>query len=313
MQIRQLVRKSRIELLLMLLLVAVLFLTISRADNTIGGNYKNITVHTSVNITNTKPEILSLTVYQETNLSAINITLFGGQTRNVTCNASLRDWNGYNDIVYVNATLFYINNVSNNADDNNTHYTNNNCTNSGNGVNYTVNYMCVFPVYYYANNGTWTCNVTVKDTYNISATRTNTTYIYALYALNVTNGLDFGSAAVETYTNNATANITNFGNSAINVSVEGYGTTRGDGLAMSCGINGNITVANERFSITDVTYNSRTALSSSAQLLQNLTLPKQTIPGTQIVNTTYWQLYIDSTNNPAGNCSGNVIFQAEAP
>jgi hypothetical protein len=54
----------------------------------------------------------------------------------------------------------------------------------------------------------------------------------------------------------------------------------------------------------------KTVLSSSPQLIPNLTISKQTVPSTQMINTTYWQLRIPP--NPAGNCTGFVIFQAEA-
>ena len=112
-------------------------------------------------------------------------------------------------------------------------------------------------------------------------------------------------------TGNVTANITNFGNMAINITVEGYGARRGDGLAMNCSLGGNITVGNERFSAADVDWSSKTPLNSSPQLLSNLTLLKQN-DSNMITNTTYWQLYINSTNNPGGNCTGYIIFTAVA-
>lgn len=301
-------------LILFSILLIVAILPLTKAANIIGSNYRNVTVHTYVNITNSKPEVLAVAVYQETNMSLKNITLSAGSTRIVTCNATLRDWNGYNDIVAANATLYDVaNSNSGSADDNNTHYTNTSCSNTGNGVNYTVNYLCTFDVYYYANNGTWNCNVTVKDTYNKTGFLVNSTVFYPVYALNVTDGIDYGNVGVEDYSGNVTANITNFGNRAINVTVEGYGAVRGDGLAMNCSLGGNISVANERFSLTDVDWNSKLNLSASAQKLPELTMPKQTVPSTLITNSSYWQLYVDSANNPGGNCTGFVIFSAEAP
>ncbi|MGV8150818.1 MAG: hypothetical protein ACP5NV_03770 [Candidatus Woesearchaeota archaeon] len=295
------------------ILIIAAILPLIKADNIVGNNYRNVTVRTYVNITNSKPEVLAVTIFQESNVSLRNITLSAGSTRIVTCNASLRDWNGYTDIVSVNATLWDVTNAQySDPDNNNTHYTNSSCTNSGNGVNFTVNYVCQFPVYYYANNGTWNCTVLIADTYNKTGNRSNSTIFYPMYALNVTDGIDYGNVGVEDFSANKTANITNFGNRAINVTVEGYGAVRGDGLAMNCSLGGNIAVAHERFSLTDVDWSSRTPLSSSPQLISGLTIPKQTLPGTMMTNTTYWQLYVDSTNNPGGNCSGYVIFSAEA-
>jgi hypothetical protein len=294
--------------------IASLFMVIefSTADNTVGLNYKNVTVRTTLNITNSRPEVTFIKIYQETNASVTNITLSGGLARNVTCNATIRDWNGYTDVWMVNATLHDVDNaVFSDPDNNNTHYTNTNCTNSGNGVNYTVNYICNFPVYYYANNGTWNCSVFVWDTLNSTGNRTNSTLFYPLYSLNVTEGINYGALSLEEYSLNMTANITNFGNRPINVSVESYGITRGDGLAMNCNLNSNISASNQKFSISDVGWDSKTAMSGAIQNITNLTLSKQTLATTPIVNLTYWQLFVNSTGNPAGNCTGYIIFSAE--
>lgn len=283
------------------------------AENINGPNNRNVTVRTFVNITNSKPEVLSLVVYQESNISIRNVTLSAGATRIVNCNATIRDWNGYNDIALVNSTLWHVaTSTIDAADDNNSHYTNTNCTNTGNGANYTVNYLCTYNVYYYANNGTWNCSVTAMDFAGKTGNKTNSTVILPLYAINVTDGIDYGNVAVESDSLTQSANVTNFGNMAINVSVEGYGSTRGDGLAMNCSLSGNISVQYERFSTTDTgNWIDKQALSSTAQLIPNLTINKQTLPGGVVTNTTYWQLNIPP--NPAGNCSGYIIFQAQAP
>ncbi|GIU69978.1 MAG: hypothetical protein KatS3mg002_1214 [Candidatus Woesearchaeota archaeon] len=307
-------KKKALYLVFFILVIslAIFFSSFSNANNIIGDNYRNVTVTTRVTISNSNPEVLEVIVYQETNNSLLNVTLNAGSLRNITCNATIRDWNGYGDITGVNATLWHITTSSRFApDDNNSHYTTN-CINSGNGINYTVNYLCIFPVYYYANNGTWNCSVMAIDTYNKTGNNSNTTYVYPLYALNVTDGIDYGNVAVDDDSLTKAANVTNFGNMPINISVEGYGAVRGDGLAMNCSIFGNISVEYERFSIVDTgNWIDKTPLSSTAQLISNLTIPKQTLPSTPMVNTTYWQLRVPP--NPAGNCTGYIIFQAEAP
>jgi len=295
-----------------LLLSVFMLLPSSFAANIVGTNYKNVTVHTSVNITNSKPEVLGVVIYDSTNSALNNITISAGGFKSVTCNASVRDWNGYNDIVYVNSTLYFVNNKSSDTDDNNTHYTNASCTTNSSTGTYTGVYSCVFNVAYYANNGTWYCNVTAKDAYptsNSSGYNSNTTVFYPVYALNVSDGINYGSIAVEEYSADIGANITNFGNMPINITVEGYGVNRSDGLAMNCSISGNISVGNERFTtISGTGFGSKTSLSSSAQIISGLTMPKQTISDTPIINATYWQLYIPP--NPAGNCTGYVLFSA---
>ena len=292
----------------------VLLLPSSFAANIVTPNYKNVTVHTYVNITNSRPEVLSVSIFDTINASK-NITITSGGLRSVTCNATIRDWNGFNDIVHVNATLYYSFNQSTDPDNNNTHYTNYTCNVNSSIDGFAGYYTCLFNVYYYANNGTWACNVTAQDAYpasNSTGTKGNITYFYPVYSLNVTDGIDYGNIAVEEYSGNITANVTNFGNMGINISVEGYGATRGDGLAMNCSTAGNITVANEKFSASaNADYVSKNALSSATQAIPGLMMPKQTIAGTPIINTTYWQLFIPP--NPAGNCTGFILFSAQIP
>lgn len=287
------------------------------AANVNSSNYKNVTVWTHVNITNSRPQIIGLVVYQESNTSMRNITLSAGLNRTITCNATIRDWNGYQDITVgglVNATLWNNYSSTYGAPDNyNNHYSTASCAHAGNGAGYLVNYICTFDVYYFATNGTWMCNVTAYDTAMANGSFTNYSTIIPYYALNVTDGIDYGNVPVEDYSPNVTANVTNIGNMPINVTVEGYGTRRSDGLAMNCSLGGNITIDNQHFSVNDVDWGSMTAMTGSTQLLSGLTIDKQTVLGSPKVNTTYWQLYVSSTNNPGGNCTGYVLFSAETP
>ena len=176
-----------------------------------------------------------------------------------------------------------------------------------------MDYLCNFSVDYYAANGTWYCNATVIDDYNFTDVGWNTTNISALYALNVTPSIDYGNLAVEDTSVNKTANITNYGNMAINISLYGYGVTSGDGLAMNCTV-GNISVENEKFSISvSDDYAAKTALvgTPGSPVLMGLTSPWRRDDSTPVTNTTYWQLYIQP--NPFGVCNGSIVFSAEVP
>jgi len=309
-----------LALALILFILSLGILPVSKAANIVGTNYKNVTVQTFVNITHSKPDVLNVTIYEALNFSAKNITVNAGSTKTIYCNATLRNWQGYNDITSVNATLWHVATSSNNASDSfANHYTNSSCILNSSLSAVTAWYVCSFDVHYYANNGTWLCNVTVSNSY--TATNSNftgsgfaTTTFYPVYALNVTDGIDYGGVAVEDYSNpDRTANVSNLGNMNINITVEGYGVKRNDGLAMNCTLSGNITVDNERFSsVSSQAYNLKTALTSIAGgvSIPALTLPKQS-NSTPIINSTYWQLYIPP--NPAGNCTGYVIFTAIVP
>ncbi|MFH1606222.1 MAG: hypothetical protein ABIC91_02665 [Nanoarchaeota archaeon] len=274
-----------------------------------GPNYENVTIRTIVNITQSRPTILSIVVDEASD----NITLNAGLTRTVICNLTVRDWNGWNDVIGVNATFWDNNSVSmSNSDDENNHYTNATCTNTGNDGNYISYWDCAFDILYYANNGSnWICNSTVIDNYNFTDTAFNTTTINPLYALNVTTQIDYGDLAVEDTSTSRTANVTNFGNMAIDVSIYGYGGTNfetGNGLAFICQI-GNITVDNERYSTDDIAWASMTQLTNESATISGLTLPQRT--DLEVVNITYWKLYVPP--NPYGECNGTIVFAAELP
>jgi len=302
------------------LFIAIFILPKAIAPNIIGPNYHNVTVWTHVNITHSKPDVLNVTVYEAQNYSVRNITIIAGGMKTVYCNATVRSWEGFNDITIVNGTLYHKATSTNNASDNlNNHYSNTSCTINNSLTQFTGIYVCSFDVIYYSNNGTWICNITVQNSYtlvnhNFTGSGFGNTTFYPVYSLNVTDGIDYGGVAVEDVSiGDKTANVTNLGNMGINISVEGYGYTKGDGLAMNCSLSGNITVDNEKFSsIPGQAYGLKTSLTSSpgGVIIPGLTIPKQ-INATMIVNSTYWQLYVPP--NPAGNCTGNVIFTATAP
>ncbi|MGV8141723.1 MAG: hypothetical protein ACP5NW_04765 [Candidatus Woesearchaeota archaeon] len=309
-----------------ILAIALFFFTLLNilpnaiAPNINGVNYNNVTVHTSVNITHSKPDVLNVTIFETFNASARNITITAGSYKSVSCNATVRSWEGFADIVAVNATLYHTLTSSHNASDNpNNHYTNASCKYNNSLSAFIGWYVCTFDVIYFSNNGTWTCNVTIQNSYtsinpNFTGSGYANTLFYPVYALNVTDGIDYGGVAVEEYSlPDRTANLTNLGNMPINITVEGYGVTRGDGLAMNCSLTGNITIENERFSsLSGQAYGSKTSLTSNigGQMIPGLSMPKQTLNDTPIINSTYWQLYIPP--NPAGNCSGFIIFTAIA-
>ena len=298
--------KRRLLLALLVLVTAIaLYNALFSYSYSFDPNYRNVSVDTKVNITNARPEIMAVQLPS-------SVTLNAGTTKLVYCNLTIRDWNGYDDIENVTAVFYHSTSTAGAADNNNTHYTNNSCTNVSSTGNY-ANWTCGFFVLYHALNGTWTCNATVTD--NSSATDNtpdNTTTIDALLALNISTPslytIDYGDLAVGDTSENKTAIVKNIGNQNINISVKGYGAVDNDGLALNCTV-GNISVDNERFS-TDpaVDWLTKTALTSDFQTIDGLTVEKQTDPGAPPQNTTYWQLYVPP--NPYGQCNGTIVFQA---
>jgi hypothetical protein len=84
----------------------------------------NVTVKTFLDIGNTYPEILNITI---NDFNSIDLT--PNSTTNVTITAVLRDFNGDIDIEDLTAEFFDPSTSGyGSGDDNNNHYTNNSCT-----------------------------------------------------------------------------------------------------------------------------------------------------------------------------------------
>ncbi len=271
-------------------------------------NFRNVSVDTTVNITNSFPEVTDIRLNDP-------VTLEAGTTKLVECNVTVRDFDGQNDIDNVNATFFDPDNTSLNApNDNNNHYENASCTKTSGSGN-VANYTCGFNVEYYANNATWNCTSFAEDTQNATGNLSNSTTVESLLALNVTQLIDYGDIPVGNISSSQEANVTNFGNVNINVSVRGYGNQSGDGLAMVCE-EGNISVENERFDLnSSAAFNEMTKLNDTKKIISNFTVDRR-VNDSIINNTrngTYWKLRVPSSSNPSGVCNGTVVFQAESP
>ena len=287
-------------------------LTLSN-DAVIGVNITNVT--TRVNVTNTQP------IIQQVNLTPANIVLLPGNTSNATCVASVFDFNGVNDFLNASA-VFYLNSTGpDGPDDNNNHYTVDNLSCEKTNINATHYHVtCNAPLEYYADNGTWGCQMTVTDNggaqnpdakLNASQNASIFANVTELLALDVPSVLDFGNLTV-TQTSDATEfNITNFGNIDINISVRGFGATvAGDNLSMVCAF-GEIPIELERFALDNATlFDDMTAVTNVTTLIQNFTLPQRTDDNDFGAdrNQTYWRLQIPLS--VGGDCNGTLVFSA---
>jgi hypothetical protein len=296
------IRKGMGLTVLLLLVIVVSYNALFSFSYSVGPNYRNVSIDTRVNITNAGPEVRLVTLPQP------GILLTAGGITAVTCNVTVEDYNGASDINYTSAVFYHSSSTPGAADDNRSHYTNTNCTETGAGGDFK-NFTCEFNVTYYAYNGTWTCNATAFDA-RYNGTGSNTTTMFEILALNVTTQvIDYGNMSVGDTSGNRSANVTNLGNVDINVSVRGYGATDFDGLAFDCE-RGSISVENQRYSLNvGDDYASKTPLSSTFTHM-GLTIPRQAASGTPPTSETFWQLYVPP--NPFGECNGTLVFQAES-
>jgi hypothetical protein len=238
------------------------------------------------------------------------IMLSAGSIRQVNCSMTASDPEGIDNLKNATGKFYYFLNKSSDSDDASVHYSNSSCVAIGN-TSSNKTFTCSFDVLYYANNGTWNCNISVFNNYSNFIYSNISTVVQPLYAINLTDGVDFSNVPTGGVSVNITANITNFGNMLINLSLQGYAVTIGDNVGMNCSDQTNISIGNIRFS-TNATanYTSKNALNGSIQPI-NFQLKKQTTV-VQISNYTYWQISI----NPGTwmkLCEGHIIFNAEAP
>ncbi|MFH1400735.1 MAG: hypothetical protein ABIH41_04395 [Nanoarchaeota archaeon] len=275
--------------------------------------YDTTKVNTTVNVTNAAPIILNVTI---NNNATINLS--EGSTYAVTCNLSILEYNGLVDLARINGTFFRSNGTHLDADDDDNHYSNTSCDANGtiNALEYTYWVACTFNVQYHAYNGSWNCTGFVEDEYAFKANGSGNISIYPLWAVNITDLIDYGNLAVGDTSATKNANVTNFGNQPLNLTVYGYGGTTnnatGGNWSFVCPQGTNISLSWERYS-TDIgtPWASMTELRNAPALITDLTVDKKSYPDGDAFNMTYWALQVPP--NPFGKCNGTVVFDAIAP
>lgn len=314
-----------IEVSLLLLEISLIFTLFFFTGSTVKaaiGN-PNATVITWLDIGNVYPDILNVSINGET-----PIVLTPNETTIVSCVAVLRDYNGDADIVGVNATFYdSVEATVDSSDDNNDHYTNSSCdliadTGGFNGFvddPYHSIANCTFEIEYYANANDWVCSVTVNDSMAWTDTKWNTEAISPLLALGVPDIINYSTVNATFVSDEQLANITNLGNTQINLSLEGYGVTQGDGLAMNCTLGnvGTISIENEKYNLTAATAGDLT-LAQTENFYENLTTTPvvRTLELASRTNDaindayhgTFWRIYVP--RGVAGTCNGTIIFGA---
>jgi hypothetical protein len=285
----------------------------------------NASVTTILEIGNTFPEILNITIDE----FASDFDLTANTTTLLTCVARLRDFNGDGDIDNVNATFFRTTVGEADPDDNNNHYTNGSCYINTSFVSwqghaddqYTALANCTYLVEYYADPGEWNCSMTVNDTVDFRDNDQDNITINTLLALALPDTIDFGLVNATAVSDENQTNISNAGNVEINLSLEGYAynnATAGAGFAMNCSIdNRTIDIIYEKFNLSASTpgqltltqfENTYTNLSSTPSVRSYNLNSRQSDVTNDAINSTYWRIYVPE--GAAGNCTGTIVFGA---
>ena len=171
-------------------------ISVSARCDSDGRNFEHLDTDTTHNITiqNLPPAVGDLVIVDM-------IDLIAGSNLTVYCNASVNDTNLVTDIRVVNGTFYQQSVGANAADDNNDHYSNSSCINVSSSK-FQSNYSCSFNVAYYANNGTWFCNISAFDDVNATDFDNINTSINELLAIDVSPLIiDYGRLQVSNISN----------------------------------------------------------------------------------------------------------------
>ncbi len=305
--------QKRIAILVAFTAILLTFIGMTMVSfNVLGEN--NDTTIVEVNISNTAPSLYNVTI------ADAPINLVAGNTTVINCTGLVYDANGYNDVSHANATLYDVSEGVGDGTtfDNNFRYRNTSCTCvEYKSSTYNASCSCFFIVYYYANNGSWACNMTIEDNYGLRDTNTSgAERINSLIGIWSKENINYGNLSVTEYSTEKTLNITNFGNVEINVSVRGYGGTgtsfrkNPSNSSLNCQT-GNMSLFYERYSTkSGVGWVNMLNISNASSLIQNFTLPQRTndTGHQQDTNNTYWMVYIPS--GISGKCNGSLEFLA---
>ena len=271
----------------------------------------NDTIFAKVNVTNTEPTLYSVVV------DPGSIDLTPGNTTKVNCTGEIYDINGWDDIIIVNATLYDSTYGDGITFDNNYRYVNATCNSSCTSLSTTnASCTCTFNVEYYANNGTWQCNMTAADSGGLVSTRNSTLYnINTVIGIDVPAEIDFGNLSVTETSSQIVANVTNLGNVPINISLRAFGGTNESEIdagnySMICAY-GNITTGYQRYSInSSVAYSAMDNVTNTSTEVQVFKVPVRTDDNNygNTTNATYWRLQIPS--EISGFCNGTIVYTA---
>jgi len=253
--------------------------------------------------TNVPPSILSISLDDTIPSPAGQIDLTAGSITKVVCNGTLEDLDGFSDIANAAAIIYASGNgtLPTSPEDNNTLYRNLSCSLSQ--INTTSAYFnCSFDIWYYAQNGTWTCNTTATDSQSASGSAVANSTVNNLIAFNVSSmTLDYGNLAPGvTSPSSVLFYITNLGNTRIDLSL--------NGSDMSCPA-GTIPASNQHYNITgtDQAYAQMRALSNSEFLASDFNLDKKVTSDSN--RTTYWRIQIPQAVK--GSCTGIIALSAQ--
>jgi hypothetical protein len=148
----------------------------------------------------------------------------------------------------------------------------------------------------------------------------DTISISELISIGLPNIINYSTVNATAISSEVIANVTNFGNVKVNLSLSGYANVTNDNLAMNCTLGSlrNISVVHEKYNLTtsnpgDITsyteFGSKYVNLSSTITVKKFDLSyRQNDTYNDAVNASYWRIYVP--RGVAGTCTGNIVFGA---
>jgi hypothetical protein len=264
------------------------------------------------------PNITSVLVDDSFEIPSGEIDLTPNDTRRVYCRGNVINQNGEGFITSSRAELYHISSSGYSfPNDNNNHYANNSCyLNFSYGNENQLQVICGFDLLYYSSPGAWRCFINITS--NLSVTRNNSgdTNVNTLLAISAQEYLNFSEGIPNEVSDEANITIVNYGNVAINLSLYGYGVSRGDNYSMNCSSN-NISISLLKFNFTKSNpgtltfsqFESRYINLTSTEKTRRFNLnSRQDDVENEAVNSTFWRIFVPVDTR--GNCTGEVVISA---
>ena len=302
-----------------ILMIFLMLFLMSSITTVVLSAMENDSVTMNVTIGNSAPNVTSV-VFDDNDGDTATITLTANGTQEATCNGTVTDKNGYQDVeTYgkVNATFYHNSSSVDAANDKNVHYTNSSCTLFTGGSGNTTNVTCGINLEHEALNGTWICRITAYDNSSDTGNDTDTNVISQLIALSILDeNISFGSMNVGDATADDAAraiNITNQGNVVIDLQA-------GANSEMTCDGSGSLNIGpnNISFAMGNLGYANAGSIKLENDLsLANLNSFDLGIEGMgapfgedeEATNLTYWGINIPT--GVKGVCNNTITVAAK--
>jgi len=280
-------------------------------------------VSTSAEIENTAPTVdtirFSTSAYGADDLSTSGILPNIGADRTIHINGQITDLNGESDIASSTLSLMFYHSAATagcTEDKNDCYFVATCDANYTSGDDTQIAYDCPVSLAYWVDAtdsasiyepNTWLADVFVEDVAGLANTNTATIEVNSLLALNLPDGIDYGTRALgeqSSSTTNVETVLTQRGNTKADVEV--LGTT------MSCSALGTLPIDAQAWSLTDTDYASGTTLTGSfVPTLRNINL--RTDDANELTASLYWNIAIPASG-VKGTCTGsNTIVIVAQP